>query len=88
MFGLGGVEISLCLVSDGDRVLAFVFFRHGGGESASGLSGGGIFCGLLLNNVQYNSRKYRVETSRWDVNAMLMMSVFRAELMSANSNGS
>lgn len=49
MFGLVGIEVTLCLAGNSHRVLAFVFFRHGGRDlitsfgSCQGLFGCGLF---------------------------------------------
>ena len=40
MFGLVGVEVTLCLFGDGDGVLAFVIFGHVGRYGIAGCGGG------------------------------------------------
>ena len=41
MFGLVGIEVTLCLLGNGDGVLAFVIFGHIGRYYIAGCNGGG-----------------------------------------------
>ena len=58
MFGLVGIEITLCLAGNSHRVLAFVFFRHGGRYliasfgSCQGLFGCGLFVCCKKHGIQ------------------------------------
>ena len=45
MFGLVGIEVTLCLFGDSDRVLAFVKIRHGARYCIAGWGGGRVSVG-------------------------------------------
>lgn len=65
MFGLVGIEVTLCLAGNSHRVLAFVFFRHGGKSSIADSGSGQVgFASCSLGH-----GKKRQGNLRWNRNA-------------------
>ena len=60
-----GIEVTLCLFGDSDRVLAFIFFRHGAIFSIAGCGRGQEILGEYLIVCREN-HSTKIGGGRWN----------------------